>query len=100
MECLIRMSRWILNIRYSNYVEVIVKKHGENIDNPSIRIYVNKIENRITLAIKAGYYLELLTPETKALNVKYLKILLIQHDYQHNSTVYIPLFQICHLVVY
>ena len=27
-------------------------------------IYVNKIENRITFKIKAGYYLELLTPET------------------------------------
>ena len=27
-------------------------------------IYLNKIENRITFKIKAGYYLELLTPET------------------------------------
>ena len=27
-------------------------------------IYVNKIENRITIKIKAGYYLELLTPGT------------------------------------
>ena len=26
--------------------------------------YVNKIENRITFKIKAGYYLELLMPET------------------------------------
>ena len=25
---------------------------------------INKIENRITFKIKAGYYLELLTPET------------------------------------
>ena len=32
-------------------------------DNPSIKIYVNKIENRITFKIKNGYYLELLTPE-------------------------------------
>ena len=40
------------------------KKHGEKIDNPSIRIYVNKIENRITLKIKKGYHLEPLTPET------------------------------------
>ena len=44
-----------------------MKKHGENIDNPSIRIYVNKIENRITFKIKTGYYLELLTPETMKL---------------------------------
>ena len=28
-----------------------------------MRIYVNKIENRITSKIKAGCYLELLTPE-------------------------------------
>ena len=28
------------------------------------RIYVNKIESSITFKIKAGYYLELLTPET------------------------------------
>ena len=32
-------------------------------DNPSIRIYVNKIENGITFKIKTGYYLELLTSE-------------------------------------
>ena len=41
----------------------IIKKHETVTDNPSIRIYVNKIENRITFKIKAGYYLELLTPE-------------------------------------
>ena len=42
-------------------------KCNENFDNPSIRIYVNKIENRITFKIKNGYYLELLTPETMKL---------------------------------
>ena len=31
-------------------------------DNQSIRIYKNKIENRITFKIENGYYLELLTP--------------------------------------
>ena len=31
-----------------DYFEYILKKHRENTDNPSIRIYVNKIENRIT----------------------------------------------------
>ena len=30
-------------------------------------IYINKIENRITFKTKAGYYLELLTPETMKL---------------------------------
>ena len=39
-----------------------LKKHETVNDNPSIMIYVNKIENRITFEIKAGYYLELLTP--------------------------------------
>ena len=28
------------------------------------KIYANKIENRITFIIKAGYYLKLLSPET------------------------------------
>ena len=30
-----------------DYFEYILKKHSESFDNPSIRIYVNKIENRI-----------------------------------------------------
>ena len=47
-----------------DYFEYILKKHGENIDNPSVKIYVNKIENRITFWIKNGYSPELLTPET------------------------------------
>ena len=33
-------------------------------DNPPIRIYGNKIENRIRFKIRIGFYLELLTPET------------------------------------
>ena len=32
-----------------------------------MRMYINKIKNRTTLKIKTGYYLELLTPETKKL---------------------------------
>ena len=36
-------------------------------DNPPIRIYVIKIENRTTFKIKTEYYLELLTPETMKL---------------------------------
>ena len=49
------------------YFEYILKKHSESVDNPSIRMYINKIENRITFKIKNGYYLELLTPETMKL---------------------------------
>ena len=36
-------------------------------DNPSIIIYVNKVENRITFKIDAVYYIQLLTPETMKL---------------------------------
>ena len=50
-----------------DYFEHIFKKHNENIDNPWIKIYVNKIENRMTFKIKTGYYLELLTSETMKL---------------------------------
>ena len=50
-----------------DYFEYILKKHGENIDNPSVKKYVNKIENRITFRIKNGYSLKLLTPETMKL---------------------------------
>ena len=50
-----------------DYFEYILKRHSESVDNPSIRIYVNKIENRITFKIKNGYYLEHLTPETMKL---------------------------------
>ena len=45
----------------------ILKRHGEKTDNPSIRIYVNKIENQIKFKIKTRYYLEILTPETMKL---------------------------------
>ena len=50
-----------------DYFEHILKKHGENTNSPLVKIYVNKIENRITFKIKAGYYIELLTPETMKL---------------------------------
>ena len=50
-----------------DYFEYILKQHSENVDNPSIRIYVNKTENRVTFKIENGYYLELLTPETMKL---------------------------------
>ena len=50
-----------------DYFEYILEKHGEDIDKPSVQIYVNKIENRVTFKIKNGYSLELLTPETMKL---------------------------------
>ena len=31
-----------------DYFEYILKQHGENTDRPSVQIYLNKIENRVT----------------------------------------------------
>ena len=50
-----------------DYFEYILKKHGEDIDKPSVQIYVNKTENRFTFKIKNGYSLELLILETMKL---------------------------------
>ena len=41
-----------------DHFEYILKKHREDIDKPSVQIYVNKIENRVTFKIKNGYSLE------------------------------------------
>ena len=93
-----------------DYFEYILKKHSESVDNPSIRMYINRIENRITFKIKNGYYLELLTPETMELlesteskitkdknseNVPHLEIVelvlvhcsLVNKDYQQDSRI-------------
>ena len=93
-----------------DYFEYISKKHSESVDNPPIRIYVNRIENRITFKIKSGYYLELLTPETMKLlgstenkitkdkngeNVPRLEVVelvlvhcnLVNNDYQQDSRI-------------
>ena len=93
-----------------DYFEYILKKHGESVDKPSVQIYVNKIENRVTLKIKNGYSLKLLTPETMKLlgnteneitkdkdgeNVPHLEITevilvhcnIVNSDYQQDSRV-------------
>ena len=82
----------------------------EDIDEPSVQIYVNKIENRLIFKIKDGYTLELLTPETIKLlgstknkitkdkngeNVPHLEITevvlvhcnIVNNDYQQDSRV-------------
>ena len=48
---------------FSILFQVYLKNYNQKIDNPLIRIYVNKVENRITFKSKTVYYLELLTPE-------------------------------------
>ena len=93
-----------------DYFEYVLKKHSESVDNPSIKIYVNKTENRVTFQIKNGYYLELLTPETMKLlgsteskvtkdkngeNFPHLEIVelvlihcnLVNNNYQQNSRI-------------
>ena len=49
---------------YIRYFEYILKKHWGKTVNRSMRIYIKKVENRITFKIKTGYHLELLTHET------------------------------------
>ena len=51
LNCL--MDRILYQI-IQDYFEYILKTHGENIDNQSVKIYVNKIENRITFKTKNG----------------------------------------------
>ena len=62
-----------------DYFEYIIKNYGNNADNLPIRIYVNKIGNRITFEIKLWYYVELLTFETTKL-FKTTKIKINQNE--------------------
>ena len=55
----------ITNIQ--DYFEFIIQKHKTLTENPPIQIYPNKVKNRIVFRIKAGYKLEMLTPETMTL---------------------------------
>ena len=50
-----------------DYFEHILKEHSKSADDPPIKIFASKNENRITFKIKNGYFLELLTPETTKL---------------------------------
>ena len=49
--------------------ENIIKKHERITNNPSIMTYVINAENGITIKIKTGYYLDLLTRKTTKLLV-------------------------------
>ena len=50
-----------------DYFEYIIKKLETFTDNLPIKIYVNKIENKIRFRLKIGYYLERLMPEAMKL---------------------------------
>ena len=41
-----------------------MKKRVKKTVHPSMRVYMNEIENSFTIEIKTEYYLELLTSET------------------------------------
>ena len=56
---------WILTDSLYTYKTADIYK--DKPVNPSIRIWINKIENRITFKIKTVYYLELLTSQTMEL---------------------------------
>ena len=56
---------FILNNK--DHFKYIFKKHGKKAFNPSIRKYINKIENRIAFKIESGYYLKRLSPKTMKL---------------------------------
>ena len=47
--------------------DYIIKKYETMTGNPSIRIYVNKIESMNTFRIKIGYYVKLLRSKTMKL---------------------------------
>ena len=88
-----------MNISLKNYIE--------NTATPSIRIYINKMENRITFKIKKLNHIELLMPKkvkllgstkTKIKNgenvplVENIELVLVHsnianNDYQHDSRV-------------
>ena len=105
-----------------DYFEYILTKHEIVADNPSIKTYVNKTQNRITFKIKTTYYLEFLMPETMELlgstkskinknkngkNVPHLEITkvvpihcnIVSNNYQQDSRL-LHLFLINYLVNY
>ena len=68
MEWRVCITWWImLCIRYLKSLWIYYKKTWKKTDNHSIRVYINKTENRIKFRIKTWYYLEILMPETMKL---------------------------------
>ena len=93
-----------------DYFEYIIKKHEIFADDPPLKRYINKIENKNTFKIMTGYYVKRLTPETMKLlgstenkitedkngeNIPYLEITeviavhcnIVINNYQRNSRV-------------
>ena len=55
---------YIIHQIFKIMLSILSKKHETLTNQTPIRIYVNKIENRIAFKTKSGYYYELLTGET------------------------------------
>ena len=111
MKWSIWITWWIIfYIKYPRLVWIYIKKAWGKTVNPSVKIYTNKIQNRITFKTKTGNQLKLSTPETKELlestrskitkkkngeKVPYLKITevvlihynVVNNKYQQNSRV-------------
>ena len=89
-----KIQKYLSDIQ--NCFEYIIKKHETIADNPLIKIYVNKIENRITFRIKIWYYLEHLMSETmklpgitesKITDVVLIHFNIVSNDYKQDSRV-------------
>ena len=125
MEWRIWVTWWIIFcIRYSRLFWIYLKKHEKVADYPSIKIYVNKIENRITFKIKTEYYPEFSTSETMKLlestkskinedkegesvphleinEVAVIRFNIVNNDYQQDSRVlytFVPKKSFCQLL--
>ena len=95
-------------------LSIFEKQLNGKIENPSIRIYVNKLANRIRFKIKTGYYLNRLIPERRKLlgstgnkitkdknsenvpHLEFTEVVLVQcnivnNDYQQDSRVFYTL---------
>ena len=93
-----------------DYFEFIIKKHETLAENPPIKIYPNKIKNRVVFEIKTVYKLELLSrkrmkqlgstkkdvdkskdgedvPKLESLEVVLMHCNLVNHSYQQASKV-------------
>ena len=62
-KCYTKIINWKYQIDHIPY-QAFKIKHEAFVENPSIKIFVNKVENRITFETKTGHYFEPLTFET------------------------------------
>ena len=96
-----------------DYFEFFIKKQQILTENPPIKVYPNKIKNRLIFKVKTGFKLELLSPETMkwlgstskdadkdkngkdALKLEFVEVVLVycylaNNSYQQASKVLLP----------